>query len=167
MGMRSYVSSNDMDLVNEAGLKSYVVECINKKLYGGDLFQVVLGSLVKPEFHKVAESSGLCVDDDFLQAFDIDDWKIISYWYDDFVVLIRDLSAFYDGEIRLEFETGEEFAVIDFDGETTIEVGEVQWRDLAFEDIYDVTASSMRQSKKKSMPVEAELVKRSRLLKQV
>ena len=167
MGMRSYVTDNNMELVNEAGLKSYVFECINKKLYGGDLFQVVLGALVKKDFHKAAESGGLCIDDDFLQEFNIDDWKIISYWYDDFVVFIRDLSAFYDGSIKLEFETGEEFAVIDFDGETTIEVGEVQWRDLKFEDIYDVTASSMRQSEKKSMPDEPELVKRARLLSDV
>jgi len=57
-----------------------------------------------------------------------DGWKIISYYYDEFVNLLRDLAVFVEGEVNLEFESHEEGGWFEFhDGKCTIHCGQMNW----------------------------------------
>ena len=170
MGMRSHISYYDVEFTNPEGLKQYVFDCLNGKTYGGKFKDnTIFNCVINQEWHiDTGKDKKFSMADDFLSdKIDWDDWKIISYWYDDFIILCRDLSAFVSGELHLEFETGEEFARFFFeDGVTRVEVGEVAWRDLDFSETYgSVTGMSGRDVG--PIPDEADIVKRSRLLKQV
>ena len=58
----------------------------------------------------------------------IDGWKIISYWYDEFVMFLRDLAPFVDGRVDLQFENNEEAGYFEFnDGICTIHTGNMNW----------------------------------------
>ena len=172
MGMRSYVSLYDVRIDNEAGLKQYVFDCLSGKAYGGKFKDnTIFNCVINQEWHiNTGKERKFTMADDFVSGkIDFDDWKIISYWYDDFLILIRDLSSFFSGELHLEFETGEEFARIYFEDVTRIELGEVNWRDLVIEDNYGCVGGSSPYNNRDPGPIpeEADVVKRSRLLKQV
>lgn len=49
-------------------------------------------------------------------SFDVfDGWKIIQYWYDDFLYLLRDLALFIEGYVVFLYETEDEKAIIHFE----------------------------------------------------
>lgn len=128
MGMYSYVQNQEIYVTNPDGLKQYVMMCRNGDLYDGKLKHFV-DCWVKTEFQCDNNSEKLTMEDDFLaEELDIDGWKIIQYWYDAFVTMIDDLSAFIEGHILLEAETEDEQAVITFQKSGVhIRIGTMKW----------------------------------------
>lgn len=158
MGTYSYVDDYELEVMNKVGLRLYALQCKKGTLYDGKLssfIDCVLRSEYQGEYTEDDEMFSLT--DDFLNPdhhiIDIDGHKVIDYWYDEFVTLMRDLSAFVEGNITMTSETGDSRAEIIFEeGKTEIRVGIINWEGLYIEDaIYE----------------EPPMVKRARLLQDV
>ena len=58
----------------------------------------------------------------------LEDTKVISYWYDGFCYILRDIAMFFEGEIHLNFEQKDEAWNIHFeDGQCLVERGLMKW----------------------------------------
>lgn len=54
--------------------------------------------------------------------------KLISYWYREQRVILKQIAAFINGQVHWTFETKDEAAYVEFeDGECTINTGEMQY----------------------------------------
>lgn len=64
-------------------------------------------------------------------SFDkFDGLKIITYWYEDFLIFLRDVAQFLEGHVNFVFENDEKCARLEFeDGKVKIFLGSVQWRE--------------------------------------
>ena len=58
----------------------------------------------------------------------MDGWKIISYWYEEMVMFLRDVAVFVEGEVLLEYESNEKAGFIVFkNGLCEIHAGHMQY----------------------------------------
>ena len=65
-----------------------------------------------------------------------DNMKIISYWYDHMVELLRDIAVFVEGPVYLTFETQDEGGRIEFEnGECIIHTGQMNWQENSPEEL--------------------------------
>jgi hypothetical protein len=72
--------------------------------------------------------------DDDSVYIEIDGWKIIGYWYEDFLKELRELNEFLEGEWCLIYETHEEMAIIKFgDDGVKIKLGEMVFTEYPIE----------------------------------
>ena len=159
MGMYSWIEDCDVEIVNPEGLKEYVLKILRDELRYS-INEEYAKSLLKEEFREKTATEIEAIDaTELFTGTNIgwDNWKIIQYWYDEFVIFIRDLSAFIEGEILLEYETEEEKAKIEFtNGVTNIEIGTFNWAKIDKNDL-------MREASGK----EDEFVKRARALNRI
>ena len=160
MGMYSYVKECDITICNPEGLKEYVLRVLQGNM--GDMWEEDVRSLLSRKHAEktVKQLKRIPAEKLFNNEFGWrwDGWKIIQYWYPGFATLIRDISAFVDGYVELQYETEEEMARIIFqNGETKIECGrvEITWEDVS-KDVYERRAYE-----------EDEFVKRARELKKI
>lgn len=65
-------------------------------------------------------------------------WKIISYWYEEFLDELEELNKFLIGEWVLYFETYEEKAIIKFGEEVVISIGTMEFKDYKIEDLRQI-----------------------------
>jgi len=73
--------------------------------------------------------------DDNIVEIDVDGWKIIGYWYDEFLDELEELNKFLIGTWCLIFETHEEMAIIEFGKEEVkISLGTMEFKDYKIED---------------------------------
>lgn len=125
MGMYSYIDECEVEIVDLEGLKEYLEE-VRKDSRTKHLADAVTIYSHKdhPEISPVLNFEGM------------DGWKIISYWYEDFVQFIRDLAVFIEGNISFTYETDEEKAIIEFeDGQTTINIGVMKYEACSPEEL--------------------------------
>jgi hypothetical protein len=130
MGSYSYIRQDDVHLVDADGFKEFA----------NDIFD---GKNPNYKDSNMLDGIGITKDtldnlknEDQISFQDMDGWKIISYWYQDFVMFLRDLAVFVDGEVSFIFETDEEFANITFnDGDVKIKIGEVIFKDVPVMDL--------------------------------
>jgi hypothetical protein len=72
--------------------------------------------------------------DDDSVYIEINGWKIIGYWYEDFLKELRELNEFLVGEWCLIYETHEEMAIIQFgDDGVKIKLGEMVFTEYPIE----------------------------------
>jgi hypothetical protein len=84
----------------------------------------------------------ITLEDDDVVDISIDQWKIITYWYDNTILFFDELSQYLEGELYLSFESPSEYAIIHFSTEgTTYEIGTMKY------DTY--TGDEMRESTRK------------------
>jgi hypothetical protein len=79
---------------------------------------------------KVKIVEGVCGKDKSYQVdLDLDDHKIIEYWYDGFVMFIRDLAVFIsdDGRMELDCTTDSKANLLFDEGIVTIEIAHMDW----------------------------------------
>ena len=68
------------------------------------------------------------VNDNSVSLQGLSDGKIISYWYDEFIIFLYEIADFIEGELFFTFETGDQTATIEFrDGEVFIELGVMEY----------------------------------------
>lgn len=136
MGMASYYETCDVKIENEDGLKEFL-----KAAERNDVYQHYAEALKVDYKKKIVSFEGF------------DGWKIISYWYPQFLVFLRGLAIFVEGSIMLNFETGDERAVIKFeDTEVVLELGAMKYRTVQIEELMDdriTTEKMLRYVEKK------------------
>ena len=122
MGMYSYVEDAEVRIIDKQGLTEFFSKIKNSK----DGYYARYSELIDSD----NDGSGFKIDDNVLDCSGIDGWKIIQYWYGEFLDFLRDLAIFVEGEIHLRYETDHEYANIKFkDGECIIGIGEIEWTD--------------------------------------
>jgi len=68
--------------------------------------------------------------------FDVDGWKIISYWYEGFLKELKELNEFLEGTWGLAYETPDQYAIIHFEPQgVEIESGVMKWNIYKLEDL--------------------------------
>lgn len=108
--MYTYIDGDDVEIIDKNGLKKYLKECKEKKISYGDSHE------------------GVEIIDDQLDFSRMNGWKIISYWYDDFVAFLRDIAVFVNGDVYMRFENQDQGGHIEFqDGECIIHWGVMNW----------------------------------------
>ena len=133
MGMYSYVGDDELEVVDVAGLKVFLKDILsgkNPNYDKDDLYLVQDGLRLN-----TAEDIDKLNPDDF-DFGGMDGWKIIQYWYGNFVMFMRDLAVFIDGEVAFNYETEEEKAILRFkDGEVVIEIGRMEFHESSPESL--------------------------------
>jgi hypothetical protein len=75
-------------------------------------------------------------------------WKIISYWYDEFLDELEELNEFLIGKWCLIFETHDQMAIIEFGKEVKISLGTMEFVDYGIED-FRILNEEMEKALKK------------------
>ena len=121
MGMYSRLDYEDIEVKDYEGLKHFLLEFA--EITGNDSYL----DLIKQD-DKTFSFWGL-----------YDDTKLIGYWYDEDVLLFRNISKYIEGKVRWIYETDEQMAIIRFEnGKTTFEIGEM---------CFDIIDLDIRQNK--------------------
>lgn len=119
MGSYTYFIEEDIEIIDKDGLADFL-----KKAKDGTY----------TEYQQNEYVNELEIDNFTFEVFD--SWKIISYWYDDFVTLLRDLAIFIKGSAKFVFETDDECAEIIFsDHKCKISIGKMQYSDYTPEEL--------------------------------
>lgn len=143
MGMASYYEDGCVPLEDVGGFQEYVeaVKAGKVKVKGSTVTAWV-------EALKIEKNA----DGSYRLSFEgFDQWKIISYWYPEFVTVLRDIAAFVgDGYVNFSFEGQDEAATIKFDGRggVVIEIGEMKYTKYKLTDL------------RKEIPEPIDLVKK-------
>jgi len=117
MGMATYIDHQDIEVVDKEGLEEFL-----KKARNGE-YPSYKNNPQAIQYAKTIEYK-----DGGLNFYLFDEWKIISYWYDEFVMFLRDIAIFIEGQVVLEFENESEAGHILFEnGECIITVGIMQY----------------------------------------
>jgi hypothetical protein len=65
-----------------------------------------------------------------------DERKIISYWYEETCKFLKFIAKYIEGEMRLDFETDEEKAIITFEkGECKVNLGIMEWKNFSIDEM--------------------------------
>jgi hypothetical protein len=109
MGMRSYLDNYEVKIINLEGLKQYI-EFVKEQNKPDDWLDCIE------------------IEGDYLRFEGIDEHKIISYWYTEFVEFLRDLAIYVEGYVNLTFENNAEGGWFEFrEGLCTIHAGNMEW----------------------------------------
>jgi len=82
-----------------------------------------------PDYKEAVE-----IDEDGSVYIKTDGWKIIGYWYEEFLKELRELNEFLKGEWCLIYETHEEMAIIQFgDDGVKIKLGQMVFTEYPIE----------------------------------
>jgi len=119
MGMASYYNYGEVEIVNEDGLKEFLIAAERS-----DLYRHYVDALEVDYKNKTISFEGF------------DGWKIISYWYPQLLVFLRGLAIFVEGFVMFTFESGDERARIKFeDAEVIIDLGTMNYVDVKLEEL--------------------------------
>lgn len=67
---------------------------------------------------------------------EMNEWKIVSYWYADTVDFFRNLAVFCEGSVHFVLETDDEAATIVLhEGEVTFKIGRMEYNDFDYHDL--------------------------------
>jgi len=118
MGSYTFVDNDeDIEITNLDGLKDFLEKAKTMREYEHTLSYVELKN-------------------DVLSFEGMSDRKIISYWYDDTLVFLRDIALFIEGTVKLCFETDEEFAKLIFEeGECKIELAQLKFTEYSLNEL--------------------------------
>ena len=138
MGMYSSFLDEDIEVIDEEGLKEYL---LNHPKDEDD----IVDCLWKDKDIKTFSFNGW------------DSHKLISYWYNETLEVLRDLAVFIEGYAKFEYETGEEFATINFsDGKCNIDIGVLQYSEHTLQDLW-AEVQSLRGQNTSMPPLSDEL----------
>lgn len=128
MGSYTAIVDENIEIVNPEGLKSYIKAVLNEEIYKGNPeIKKYIEAITEPKF---ADGESI------ISFYGWDNWKIISYWYSEMVMVLRDLAVFINGNVELEFENNDEAGEIWFeDGNCIIKTAQLQWQYNKPEDI--------------------------------
>lgn len=127
MGDPSFFDWEDVEIKDLDGLKKYLADLKAGKYDGR--------TPTKPE-KGCGETVEISKDGTTLSFEGMDDWKIISYWYENFVCFMRDVAIFIEGEVHWTFQNNDLGGYVEFrDGELTIHCGEMQWSEYTAEEM--------------------------------
>lgn len=148
MGSYSFFCSEDITIMDKEGLRIFLKDIINHRIEAyyrkagkqdaGTHWENGIVDLT----YFVVDGLGLANDNDVDKAIDegvisfsgFDNWKIISYWYEEMVMFFRDIAVFIDGNVNWEFECHDEGGYITFDkGFCTGHYGEMKWEEARIE----------------------------------
>jgi len=139
MGMYSYLDYHDLELVGSKDESIKIREFITFVKDLATHCPKYIPDTVRSHFISEAELlhgklEGDATDIEKIAYALFDDMKIISYWYEGYLYLLREVAQYLSGTAKLNFETNDEFAEINFeDGEASVKTGQVVWGD--FEDV--------------------------------
>jgi hypothetical protein len=109
MGMYSTFESEDIDVIDMEGLKTYIAQ-MRKAMGDNEMYDIVVNDIVTFEGWT--------------------DWKIISYWYVDMCVFLRGLYKYIRGEVTWSFENSDQAGFVEFTEKgTIIHTGQMQWQE--------------------------------------
>jgi hypothetical protein len=109
------------------GMYSYTEYC-DLKIKDGKKEEFLKWLEKHPDYKEAVEIYGDEVN------IEIDGWKIIGYWYEDFLKELRELNEFLEGEWCLIYETHEEMAIIQFrDDGVKIKLGTMVFEEYPIE----------------------------------
>lgn len=115
IGMQTFVEDSDVKIVDLEGLKEFFEKAKTARY-----------AYCAKELHIEPDANT----GNILSFAGWDGWKIISYWYDDMVELLRDIAPFVEGRVYLNFENNDEGGGISFeDGKCIITTGQMQWQE--------------------------------------
>lgn len=83
-----------------------------------------------PEYEEITK-----IDEEGNVEIKVDGWKIISYWYENFLDELEELNQFLEGSWTLIYETYDEMAIIEFGDKVRIRIGVMEFEDLSIEDL--------------------------------
>ena len=128
MGMMSYFVEEDIEVKDEANLREYLLDFMETHKAQDYFVTDGLGIEKEDLLNKKKKL------DITFQGFN--EWKIISYWYGDFVCFFRDLAVFIEGFVKWSFETEDECATIHFeDGKAVFEIGVMEYKKFTPNDL--------------------------------
>ena len=117
MGSYTSVVDSDVNVIDMERLKKYFEDVKSGKIYKDS-----------PEIKEYIDALEIVEKNNTLIFDGWDGWKIISYWYDELCVVLRDIAVFVEGEVNLEFESRDEAGWIQFeDGKCIIHTGQMIW----------------------------------------
>lgn len=142
--MYSWFDYEDLEVVDMNGLKKYIKENMKRdEAFLKDLIQKDEGG------------------EEYVTMQHTDGWKIISYWYSEFVAMLRDIAAFVDGSVHWSFENSDEGGYITMDnGHLTIHFGVMRWEEVDG----DAFLEQRSNNNKKTYPL-SETVKAARFMR--
>lgn len=141
MGMYTTIEDVNLEIVDKEGLIEYIKDAnAGKYPYTGEWLHNI-----DPE--DLAES----ITDNW------NDCKIISYWYDELVAVLRDLAVFVNGTIDLRFENNEEAGWIEFSkGICIIHTGQTMWAEERADNFLEEPKATEKNKVDYSMPKELQ-----------
>ena len=121
--MYSSFEQEDIKVTDSTGLFDFLMAYKEKDGGNNDY-------IYKPFFDNLIEG----------KAYSFEEWdniKLISYWYDNQVDFLDNISKYIEGWVEFSFETPDEVARISFNnGETIFEVGRMEYTKLKADDMY-------------------------------
>lgn len=118
IGSYTYITDSDVEILDLEGLEEFIEDIKEGKDKRYKKHKYLLEGI---EIDKLENKN-------YLDFSGMDGWKIVSYWHDDFVMFLKDLALFVEGEVWLSFETDEDMGWFEFrDGKCIIHTGVIQW----------------------------------------
>lgn len=116
--MYSYFEYEDIKIIDGKGLVDYMFKLKNEDKNGEQ--EWIYGKFLR----------GL-VDGDNYSFDEWTDMKLISYWYDEQVEMLKELGKYLEGKVKWNFENQEETAIVYFkDKKTKFTLGNLQYKDF-------------------------------------
>jgi len=123
MGSYTTVWDSIVEIVDKPGLEKFIKDARDGKIPYYSKGDMYLFDAVK-------------IEDEMLDFSGMDGWKIISYWYGDFVTFLRDIAVFVEGDVCLEFENPSEAGGIAFrNGKCIITTGYMEYTEHSPEEM--------------------------------
>jgi len=111
MGVRSYFSDEDIEVIDKEGLKSFLKDW----------------AIANPDWWLNEEMMKSFDDEDGFSFSSWDDLKLISYWYSIDVAFLGCVAKYIEGDVSWEFENDDESGSVRFEGgKCIIECGLMQ-----------------------------------------
>lgn len=113
--MMSYFETEDLEVTNWEGLLSF--------------FEVWDKNCQNKWIKDIAHSSKMLDKENKTISFESwTDIKLISYWYDHYVIFLDLVAPYIEGRVEWEFESKDETGMVDFiGGKCEITTGEMKW----------------------------------------
>ena len=116
---------------------TYVAECNVKATNVVELKKFLRG------YKNKSEAEFIQINDDGTVTVEWDGKRIISYWYQDFILFLKDLAKYVEGEILLEVESDTQSAIIHFNnGYCYIEIGIMYYKNFTVHEMLELLSSS-------------------------
>ena len=126
MGMYSYYDYDSIEVTDWKGLKEYLE--LFKSIKKGGSWDVWYNKII-PKMVDIKEKEPNL-------SFECwDDIKLISYWYNEYIIFFDGLAKYIEGEVRWTFENSDEAGYITFeDGKCMIHTGQITWSSSSTKD---------------------------------
>lgn len=123
MGSPSFFEWEDIKVIDKDGLKEFRDKVLKAPVYP----EIKEGYRESFDYKSYKEYWDQIKPEEFtFEAFH--EWKIISYWYSEFIAFLRDIAMFIEGEVHFSFESNDQASYITFEnGKAIINIGEMKY----------------------------------------